>query len=1672
MNRILTTLTAWLMMLPCWGQLKISQYPKTNNLAPGQLFIVTAGNTNMAVQAVDMPGALGVPTKTEANASNAVIHSRIDSVGTGSTNLVKALTNTSVTVAGTISASNIIAPFSIVHLPDLQMQDDNQIPHVIAETAAWISANKAAKNIKLMLCTGDISLTTGRSNNFWAWSNAMGGILADIPIIITVGNHDTDTGQFSYYDDGRDTTNWNSVFGQQFYTGRSWWNGGFYTNSASDSLYCRAAVAPNNYVLAIGLSPNPRPWHYAWASNLCNTYSNDTVVLLQHVWMVNQGWTDRRFMPGDYYVTGVLWVYPEDAWQRYVQFWPNLRMISSGHNIPYAPGAFGPKYASQQISLGRSGNPVLELMHNYQDQNNILVNGTEDKYHFQLTTIDLQKGTVVSSVQCNTNIASAISSFPQDYNYSAKLDAASLGMTARGKIEAQGYQNGTNGYQFPEFALSAPTNMMRWSFVSLLTNGDLGMFAGTNYSTRSNALVARFPAAGGLSLLGTPGGTFSVDGNVIGTRFLGDASYLSNVLGAINVKAPPFNAKGDGINNDAFCIQKAINSLDDLRGGAIYIPAGTYKLSVGLYLYGKNNVRIFGDGKDATILTGSTNMPPQGVYYGGTNDDPGMWLGGYNYSNHIVFDRVAQEWGLLSVDSTNTPYGSAPVTNILITDLTLQKDSTITFCEQPTPMYYGKVLYFGNVENLHTERVAIVGGGSEAFEGTGSTVNKIRVINCDFRNNWLGFNFNTTTARGLVLSGCHFEDCDEGILLCGYQINVANNIFRNIKRYAMEIGEPHSSTDRQSGSVVVANNVIEYLGQGSAGVDTMYGIKITVSGPFSDGQEDSGNLVIGNTINRTIVASNQSFYGIYVGGSAKIIGNYISGLAGITNNDLPSASGRYAYYVAYNGQSNTQNRVVFENNTLDRTWNPSRWWIGLVVAGNTNTHLHMSGNKILDGLQFALYCPTAHTNGLITFAGDILNGPIYQESNPSWGRTNRAPTIYNYNGEWNDVPLWGNNQTMIGPVAVLTSGGTVLSSNVPQSSLDLSHVSNPVGIYGDFQVGTNVFLQASQDGGLFVNLQNNSANSGAFSRIGLTTLYGTSGDAFVSYNCAAVGYQWALGMDTSDGYKFKLTYATGGIGGTPSSGTEVLSVTTNSVLTFPRSIICSSNVAAASFSGDGSGLTGVILSSPPTNFDGLVVTNKVGIGTNSPTGKVQVIGITSTAITNTDDVVSAWAANMSAGIGVRYNGIYAEGTSASHDINIQSHGGYTWIGTGTASGGMRFKQTDTGGNNIWNGPYPLGITADAGYKIYLCAQGDILNGLTVNTANERIGIGTTNPVAKLQIFSDTNAFGLIVSTPAITNAFNVASNGVVSGNGSGLTNIGVVNNTAFMPAITGTNTSSLPTPVAGFYPILYATDALTSQGTGAHVKWNGSAWKTFENVTATSDAYQFLLNAGSVGLVVGSPVLKTWFFDGGLSVGAGGRGGSYTGSGYDYGDQTAPDTTASDLTTSNGVAFTYGPRMTYAYGNTGSKWFQAARFALFNTLGQTTNAYYIIYGDTSSINSTYPGNGHYFLYDMANVTGDGLTNGHWACVGRSNSVSTVVDSGISPVLNTYRTMKILSGLNTNVFYIDNTPVATNTVGWYSNIGQPYFNTIGSVNSGSTNQYTHWNLDWTYQAFLYGTSRTF
>lgn len=82
-----------------------------------------------------------------------------------------------------------------------------------------------------------------------------------------------------------------------------------------------------------------------------------------------------------------------------------------------------------------------------------------------------------------------------------------------------------------------------------------------------------------------------------------------------------FGAVGDGVADDTTALQTAITYAFDNKIGTVYLPAGTYKVTKPLYLWGSDNyirsgVQLVGEGIDSTVIKKSGNgTPADGSWY-------------------------------------------------------------------------------------------------------------------------------------------------------------------------------------------------------------------------------------------------------------------------------------------------------------------------------------------------------------------------------------------------------------------------------------------------------------------------------------------------------------------------------------------------------------------------------------------------------------------------------------------------------------------------------------------------------------------------------------------------------------------------------------------------------------------------------------------------------------------------------------------------------------------------------------------------------------------------------------------------------------------------------------------------------------------------------------------------
>jgi len=256
--------------------------------------------------------------------------------------------------------------------------------------------------------------------------------------------------------------------------------------------------------------------------------------------------------------------------------------------------------------------------------------------------------------------------------------------------------------------------------------------------------------------------------------------------------------------------------------------------------------------------------------------------------------------------------------------------------------------------------------------------------------------------------------------------------------------------------------------------------------------------------------------------------------------------------------------------------------------------------------------------------------------------------------------------------------------------------------------------------------------------------------------------------------------------------------------------------------------------------------------------------------------------------------------------------------------------------------------------------------------------------------SPIHAQNLRIPSTDYTRTFLRSSNAAAAVNALGLGN-GVIT----FPSYT---VATLPvSPGAG--SMAYCSDALTSQGTGGYVRWNGTKWKTWDNVTASSTVYTFCTNAWDSMYVQWTPytqVSATW---GAL------HGGTFsdlrdfsTGTSSFMSTWTA-DTNGAVLYVSTGITSTgsgnYSGWKTASTLTTCDALLFGTKGLYVGTLCTAAETYWAAFGWSTLKTGAVPTTGAFLLHDCWNAFYTGTATNNWICTTVNGSTYEFKDSGVA-----------------------------------------------------------------------------
>lgn len=319
------------------------------------------------------------------------------------------------------------------------------------------------------------------------------------------------------------------------------------------------------------------------------------------------------------------------------------------------------------------------------------------------------------------------------------------------------------------------------------------------------------------------------------------------------------------------------------------------------------------------------------------------------------------------------------------------------------------------------------------------------------------------------------------------------------------------------------------------------------------------------------------------------------------------------------------------------------------------------------------------------------------------------------------------------------------------------------------------------------------------------------------------------------------------------------------------------------------------------------------------------------------------------------------------------------------------------------------------------------------------------------------------STNSTLTASNIVFTGAINGNGGGLSNIqasaitgtidtlnvNTVNTTnfnanfgnftnGFAPGILTVGT--LPaSPVVG--QTCWASDVVTSIGTGGLVVYDGSNWRTRENIIATDNLTNFVLNASAAGALLKSTI-STIVVNDALAVGSSGFGfiprATTAGSGGLVGmNDTYTNGAYLGIncgTSSSGTSYVYG-LYENGLGNANDLYACGGIYSVQLAPDGTDNFWCAI-GMNSAASGVYPVSGAFFLYDqrnansvVSNATFSATWTNNWICVTAKASSYTYTDSRLPVTILAGTPMDrllVLATTNSVLFYTNGVLAAAHT----------------------------------------------
>jgi hypothetical protein len=454
------------------------------------------------------------------------------------------------------------------------------------------------------------------------------------------------------------------------------------------------------------------------------------------------------------------------------------------------------------------------------------------------------------------------------------------------------------------------------------------------------------------------------------------------------VSVKDFGAVGDGVADDAIAINLAVEYVNSIGGGGVYIPSGTYRITQPIHLDNFNitthlynslivpsrNINVFGDGPGATVIV------PDGFWVSAftTFPDPYLNTGNVPLKNVLKYKAENIHVRDLTVDmdyDTNPDGGAAYGPNYASWGGTWPNGasgaSTWAADNYQYPFYMERVRKF-SIRNVEVKQSWY--NGVEVYMCEDGIIDGNLFTNVCDKQNYLGYY-------------CVFEP-DAG----ARNITFSNNICREIGNGVVANGDGLSYVDNAVENIEIVGNVFDtieangifafqWLKNWNVSNNTFSniqdnGLKFDANGGSPVAGKHPENIIISDNVINEYALSDNSSTGIFFNGvSAQITGNYVkqhfitttTNLGAVATDDSVTVPGNASY------------GVVISNNNFNGNFKAATAANGIVacniansiISGNTLNRLTATGSHIV------LYGNVVKTVGnafLGTYSG---SSPVY-----------------------------------------------------------------------------------------------------------------------------------------------------------------------------------------------------------------------------------------------------------------------------------------------------------------------------------------------------------------------------------------------------------------------------------------------------------------------------------------------------------------------------------------------------------------------------------------------------------------------------------------------------------------------------------------------------------------------